>query len=142
MNLFVYGTLMDKEIFQIVTGERPSSNQAVLHGYIRKQVIGEVYPAIAEKSGHEVAGLLYYNLSNTALNKLDRFEGDQYDRRGLKISLQTGQIVDTQVYVFAKKSKQRLAPEDWNYQDFLEKGKELFLREYSGFHGLKQNQRP
>ena len=142
MNLFVYGTLMDKEIFQIVAGELCSSEQAVLHGYIRKQVIGEVYPAIAEKSGHEVTGLLYYNLTNTALNKLDRFEGDQYNRCSLKISLQTGQIVDTQVYVFAEKSKQRLAPEDWNYQDFLEKGKELFLREYSGFHELNQNQKP
>ena len=139
MNLFVYGTLMDEEIFQIVAGERPSSDQAVLHGYIRKQVIGEVYPAIAEKSGHQVAGTLYYHLTETALNRLDRFEGDQYDRCSLEVSLQSGQVADAQVYVFAEKSKQRLAPDDWDYQTFLNSGKELFLRGYSGFDELTQN---
>lgn len=139
MNLFVYGTLMDDEIFQIVAGERPSSDQAVLHGYIRKQVIGEVYPAIAEQSGDEVTGILYYNLTETALNRLDRFEGDQYDRRGVKVSLRTGQFVAAQVYVFSEKSKQRLAPDDWEYRTFLNSGKELFLTGYSGFRELSQN---
>ena len=141
MNLFVYGTLMDEEIFQIVAGERPSSDQAVLHGHIRKQVIGEVYPAIIEQSGHEVAGILYYHLTEAALNRLDRFEGDQYDRCSLEVSLQSGQFVDAQVYVFAEKSKRRLAPDNWDYQTFLDTGKELFLRGYSGFHELNQNQK-
>ncbi len=142
MNLFVYGTLMDKEIFQIVTGERSSADLAILHGYIRKQVIDEVYPAIAEQSGHEVAGILYYNLTETALNRLDRFEGNQYDRCGLKVSLQAGQLIDAQVYVFAEKSKQRFAPDDWEFRTFLNSGKELFLRRYSGFRELNQNPKP
>ena len=141
MNLFVYGTLMDKEIFQIVAGERPSSDQAILHGYIRKQVIGEVYPAIAERPESEVVGILYDNLSETALHRLDRFEGDQYDRCRVKVSLQTGQFADAQVYVFAEKSKQRLSSDNWDYQAFLNGGKELFLKGYSGFRELKQNQK-
>ncbi len=140
MNLFVYGTLMDKEIFQIVAGERSSSDQAVLPGYIRKQVIGEVYPAIIQQSEHEVSGILYYNLSKTALNRLDHFEGDQYDRCPVRVSLRNGRFVGAQVYVFAEKSKQRVAPEEWDYQTFLNGGKELFLRGYSGFRELNQKQ--
>ena len=141
MNLFVYGTLMDREIFQIVAGELPSSDQAILHGYIRKQVIGEVYPAIAERTESEVVGILYDNLSETALHRLDRFEGDQYDRCRVKVSLQTGQFADAQVYVFAEKSKQRLSSDNWDYQAFLNGEKELFLKGYSGFRELKPNQK-
>jgi len=137
MNLFVYGTLMDKEIMQIVSGELFSSAKATLQGYVRKQVVGDVYPAIVERQGHDVVGILYYDLSESALKKLDRFEGDQYDRCGVSVSLQEGQRANAQAYVFAEKSRQRLSADNWDYRFFLKTGKASFLASYSGFRELK-----
>ena len=137
MNLFVYGTLMDREIMQIVTGGLFSSAKATLQGYVRKQVVGEVYPAIDRRQGHDVVGILYYDLSESALKKLDCFEGDQYDRCGVSVSLQDSQLADAQAYVFTEKSRQRLSADDWDYRFFLKTGKPSFLAGYSGFRERK-----
>lgn len=74
MNLFVYGTLMDRRIITKVTG-RPlrASTQATLHGYRRYETsLG--YPIILAEVGTSCPGLVYFGLNPTDWERLDRYE--------------------------------------------------------------------
>jgi len=87
--LFAYGTLIDPQICGDLLGRVPRSIPAILYGYVRHDVRGEVYPAIIPQAGSSVRGLLYENLSTGELALLDAYEGDEYVRSLVEVD--TGQ---------------------------------------------------
>ncbi len=81
MNLFAYGTLMCTEIMQQVAGCLPAQLPATLAGYRRCRLRGEEYPAIVGQQVAVVQGVVYLEVPQEAWRRLDRFEGEMYDRR-------------------------------------------------------------
>jgi len=85
MNLFAYGTLMWPKVMTALIGRCPEGVPAVLSGYVRLRVKDANYPAIKESAGHSVEGILYRGLTDREMQVLDHFEGEEYDRKKVRI---------------------------------------------------------
>ncbi|MDX2493742.1 MAG: gamma-glutamylcyclotransferase family protein [Desulfuromusa sp.] len=136
MNIFVYGTLMDQEIMGSVSGDQFKFQKAHLNNYVRKRVRGEVYPAIIGQNNSLVDGILYFDVSAEAVDRLDRFEGSQYVRNEVLVSCDNGELVQAQTYIIAAESVDQLAAENWSFKNFLQTGKAEFKKNYQGFEKL------
>jgi gamma-glutamylcyclotransferase (GGCT)/AIG2-like uncharacterized protein YtfP len=139
MNLFAYGTLMDDEIMARVSGMRCRDEHAVLSGYVRRAVRGEVYPAISPRPGETVEGVVYFDLTPEAFDRLDRFEGPMYRRTAVTVTLQGSgsEKAAAETYVIAPEHLDRLSDRNWSFEEFLEKGKGRFQRGYEGYGKLE-----
>lgn len=133
MNLFTYGTLMVPEIMTQVSGSQYLSQKATIFNYVRKTVSGEVYPAIIKQKGGVVEGMLYFNLSKEAFERLDKFEGPLYERTETKAVCKDGKHVVTYTYVITPNFAHQLSDDNWNYENFLTNHKNLFQGSYNGW---------
>ena len=133
MNLFTYGTLMDAAIMHKVCAENFSSQAAVISGYLRKKLIDEVYPGIIAQPDASVQGRVYFDVSAQALQYLDDFEGDYYQREAVVAILDNAETVQAETYVMTAASASLLSQEDWSLEEFLQRDKPLFEEKYGGY---------
>jgi len=135
-NLFAYGTLMCEDIMQEVAACLPPHEPGTLKRYSRRCVQGENFPAIMPDQAGRVAGVVYKNVSDSAWERLDRFEGDFYARRLVQVDLADGTTSSADAYVVKPKFLNRLAPIEWDFEDFLQNGKANFQKRYRGYWTL------
>ena len=135
-NLFAYGTLMCEDIMQDVAGCRLSCVPAELRGYSRRRVRGEHYPALVPDERGFVRGVLYQDVPDSAWDRLDRFEGDMYERRPVEVCLEDGRIMSAATYVARSAFLGCLDEADWDFDDFLRSGRAAFQRQYKGYQAL------
>ena len=116
----------------------PVSSHApgTLKGYRRRSVIGEHYPAIVPDTENSVEGIIYRDVPDSAIDRLDRFEGEMYDRLPVNIELKNGGVLPAETYVLKAAFSHRLAQTDWDFDDFIAGGKAAFQRQYKGYHAL------
>lgn len=134
---FTYGSLMSEDIMSAVSGVRAARCGARLDGYCRHPVIGAAYPGIVAHAGHQVQGVLYLDLPASAWPRLDRFEGDEYERRIVEVNLADGTPQPAWTYIFRDELASRLDKGDWDFERFLGEGKARFVAEYVGFDTLQ-----
>lgn len=127
---------MDPDIMAQVSGAIPLSRKAVLHEYVRKSVIGEVYPAIIMREGGSVAGTVYYDVSSASFQRLDKFEGSLYLRAEVPVICDDGESVAAETYVITESAVHQLSVEDWSCDRFLSKHKMFFQEGYTGYDEL------
>lgn len=135
-NLFAYGTLMCEDIMQEVAGCLPPHEPGTLKRYSRRCVKGENFPAIVPDQAGRVAGIVYKNVSDLSWERLDRFEGDFYARRLVQVELNDGTTFSADAYVVKPQFVDRLTPTEWDFEDFLQKGKDNFQKRYRGYWTL------
>lgn len=133
---FTYGSLMCEDIMHAVCGSQSAHCQATLHDYRRHPVIGAEYPGMLPYAGSQVQGVLYLDLPLSAWPRLDRFEGDEYDRRIVDVTLSDGSRLQAWTYVFRDALAHRLGTGDWDFARFLREGKARFVSDYVGFGTL------
>ncbi|MFT5726825.1 MAG: gamma-glutamylcyclotransferase (GGCT)/AIG2-like uncharacterized protein YtfP [Desulforhopalus sp.] len=132
-NLFTYGSLMCDDIMLHVSGERPSHQKARLNGFFCSQIHGETYPGIYSDVEHNVEGVLYFDVSQSALARLDCFEGEYYQRNEITVLCSSqGKILAT-AYIIKPQYSHLLTGKLWNYEEFLRHGKKEFEAKYVGF---------
>ena len=66
---------------------------AVLEGFSRRRVRCADYPGMTEEEGASVLGTLATGLTRANIEKLDYFEGAQYERRKVTVKVVRGQVV-------------------------------------------------
>jgi gamma-glutamylcyclotransferase (GGCT)/AIG2-like uncharacterized protein YtfP len=132
-DLFAYGTLMCEDIMLSVAGAELQRGCGVIKGFKRFEVKNEHYPGITEVDGGEVAGIVYFAVAATAWQRLDRFEGQMYERREVEVRLDDGRIIPAYTYVVDSNYRDRLGPGEWNFDSFVRRGKEAFVNHYSGY---------
>ncbi len=135
-NLFAYGSLMCEDIMIEVAGCRLSHAPGTLTGYRRRSVIGEHYPAIVPGTENTVEGVVYRDVPDSAFDRLDRFEGEMYDRLPVNIELKNGGALPAETYVLREAFSDLLDQTDWDFDDFIARGKATFQRQYKGYHAL------
>ncbi|KAK3684809.1 AIG2-like family-domain-containing protein [Podospora appendiculata] len=135
---FFYGTLMVPEVFYSVCyGSKDvhpaiaglhTFQPAILHGYCRRRVQYADYPGITEDKDHQVFGTFTTGLTKANMDKLDYFEGSQYERRQVKVKLLSkvgnakgegnveGEEKTAEVYVYMEKSD--LEEKEWDLEEF------------------------
>ena len=124
--LFAYGTLVFPEILAAVTGLRPRSAQAWLHDYAALLFHDAAYPGLREDPGHTTPGRVYFDLGPETWEQLDRFEGDLYEVREVRIEC-GGAVRRAAAYVVAAPHRGRLSSRPWEPEQFAREGYEAFL---------------
>ncbi len=136
-HLFAYGTLMCDDIMAEIAGSHHSPVFATLRGYRRMRVKGEHYPALVPDEEGHVDGVVYLDVSATAWDRLDRFEGEMYSRKIVEIELNDGHAVLSETYVARAEFMDYLVDAEWDFAEFLRKNKASFRRSYKGYRALK-----
>ena len=135
-NLFAYGTLMCEDIMYEVSGCHLAREPGTLRGYIRRSVIGENYPGILLYKEASVDGLIYRKVPSAAWDRLDRFEGEMYERHQVTVELIDWTPLSAETYIIRPMYLNCLDQSDWNFDDFIRNGKASFQRNYRGYHSL------
>ena len=138
-NLFAYGTLICEDIFYSVAGIKLSSAPGVLAAYSRHSIKGQVYPGILPSKGHTVHGIVYFDVSDLLWQRLDRFEGEMYERRSVMVHCADSKKISACTYVVRPQFKDFLEQDDWDLQQFLAVGKRIFRNSFSGYTTLNEN---
>ncbi|HSR88284.1 MAG TPA: gamma-glutamylcyclotransferase family protein [Pontiella sp.] len=128
MNLFAYGTLMWPEVLEAVINRPLIGTPASLRGFLRIRVKGACYPALIESRSRDVVeGMLYRDLTEEEFRHLDRFEGDEYERR--EVLTEADQA---HVYVLSHARRHLADSRPWSPEDMGVESLEAFCREYKG----------
>jgi gamma-glutamylcyclotransferase (GGCT)/AIG2-like uncharacterized protein YtfP len=138
-HLFAYGTLMCDDIMREVAGCSPVPLPGTLRGYRRCSVRDALYPALVPDEEGCVEGVVYRNVPPSAWDRLDRFEGEMYERRVVQIELMEGTALPAATYVVRPEFLDLLDPSDWDFAQFLRNGKASFERHYPGYRSLPSN---
>ena len=110
--LFCYGTLEFAEIVRALIGTVPPSRQAILSGYARYRIKGKHYPGITAQFDANVAGTLYNKIAPSQLQKLDRYEGAEYRRCRVNVSVD-GVTVTAWTYVVRQRYPSMVSAHPW-----------------------------
>lgn len=132
-HLFTYGSLMWADIMAHVCGSVFASEPASLPDHTRRPVHGQDYPGLQQWPVGLVPGRLYRDVDAVALARLDAFEGDEYERIGVIVTLTDSSTLPAQVYRFRAEFADRLLPGDWDADAFGSEGRARFVARYVGF---------
>ena len=132
-NIFVYGSLMYDEVWQrIVQGFHPKIKAEIV-GYKRLKVKNAEYPGLVKAEGI-VQGLVWLNVSQSDIEKLDLFEGDFYKRvEGIATDINNNKII-VNFYLIQNSYLSILEDVEWNKEEWEQHGLEKFLKNYVGFN--------
>ncbi len=115
-NVFTYGSLMYPEVFGPVTLANPKCHRARLDGWSRHAIRARTYPAAVPASGASIEGVLWIDVDEDTMRRLDRFEGEEYERQQVLVTLPGGERVDAQIYRWLELAS--LLPSDWSSDEF------------------------
>jgi len=133
MKIFAYGTLMIPEVMYTVTTCKFRFDNAILRDYPRFTVKGESYPGIIPVTDAVTEGIIYFDVDELSLTRLNAFEGDLYQLTPILAEIKGGDIFNAQAYVVKPKFRNHLSSLEWNAIEFAQKHLEAFLETYSGF---------
>ena len=119
--VFTYGSLMFPEVWSLVVAGRYRRVDARLDGHARFAIRGEHYPGMVSVAGGQVAGVLYLDVDDADLARLDHFEGDDYVRRPVDVATDDGMLrAETYVYrLHDRLLTSAWAPDAFAMQDFI-----------------------
>ena len=119
---------MFPEVMQRVVGAVPASVAATLPHFSRRAFHSECFPGVVPAAGSLVRGVVYTGVSAAALNLLDAFEGDYYERQEQNAVSATGEAIVVFVYVVQPRYRRMLKQKDWDAQWFRQRHLKSFLR--------------
>jgi gamma-glutamylcyclotransferase (GGCT)/AIG2-like uncharacterized protein YtfP len=128
MRLFSYGTLQFPEVLAAVTGCHLQGDKAVLDDYACYLVRERDYPGIIPERGAGVEGVVYTGIGETHLRKLDRFEGELYERARVCVTDAEGNPQQAWTYVIRDALRDRLTRTPWSKEDFEVEHLPAFLK--------------
>jgi hypothetical protein len=116
-NLFIYGSLRDRRIFQSVSGlsftRKPSkvSDQTLfaepaLLPHYRKVSPDNVYFYAVPMPSSRIDGFVIHDVPAGAMAEVDRYEGKRYDRETVQVNTANG-LVEAQAYLATRESMKK-----------------------------------
>ncbi|MGD9110166.1 MAG: gamma-glutamylcyclotransferase [Phycisphaerales bacterium] len=116
-NLFIYGSLRDRRIFQSVSGysftlkhTRASdkvlfAELALLAGH-RKVSPDNVYFYAVEGSSSRIEGFVVHDVPRDAMSEIDRYEGKRYQRQRVSVNTANGPV-KAEAYLVSRESMEK-----------------------------------
>jgi gamma-glutamylcyclotransferase (GGCT)/AIG2-like uncharacterized protein YtfP len=133
MNIFTYGTLMIADVMYAVTTRKFRFVEANLRGYARFTVKGASYPGIIPVTEAVTEGIIYFDVDELSLERLDEFEGDLYRRTPIQAETERGKILNAETYVIKPEHRDYLSLQKWDVEEFVQNSLEAFLNTYQSF---------
>lgn len=109
-HVFTYGSLMFGQIWHRVVRGEYASAPAIAHGHARFAIKGETYPGMVHQPGASVEGVLYFDVGQDDIGALDAFEGSEYRRESIRVTLAGGETVQAETYVYLAAEKLSESP--------------------------------
>ena len=116
--LFVYGTLLFKQVWQCIVGKEVSNEPAAAPNWARYYVKAKPYPGIKHQLGSSVDGMLITGLNDEDWAKLDAFEDNIYSRQIIELIDNRGVSVCANAYVITNESAIYLSDKVWTPAEF------------------------
>jgi gamma-glutamylcyclotransferase (GGCT)/AIG2-like uncharacterized protein YtfP len=141
MHVFTYGTLMFPEVWRAVVGKQFVTVEATVRGFAIFRVRGAVFPGMIASSERDVVpGVVYLDVEQPSLARLDVFEDDFYLRESLWVECADGQWRTADAYVVPAANRAVLSHETWRRDEFCASGGlEQFLTRFQGFSRLNES---
>jgi gamma-glutamylcyclotransferase (GGCT)/AIG2-like uncharacterized protein YtfP len=135
MHVFTYGTLMFPEVWRAVVGRDFTTVAGSAAGFAIYRVAGAVFPGIVATTEQDaVRGIVYLDVDEASLARLDVFEDDFYERQAMWISCDDGERREAHAYVVPPYHRSALTDERWDRDQFVASGGlEQFIRRFAGF---------
>lgn len=105
MNIFTYGSLMYRPVWERVVSGAYQAVNGTIRGYARRRIMNEVHPALVHaRSGSAVRGVVYLHVSAPDLVALDHFEdeGEAYQRIQVPVELDGGRVLNAWTYLYSR----------------------------------------
>lgn len=119
---------MDSDVLQIVSGQPLASMKmqaATAPGYVQREVAGESFPVLHADSPGCATGVLIHGLTETAIQRILFFEGEEYQLRALDIVTADGIRINARY--FADAAVYQLLPTSWSFEHWLAHEKNAFI---------------
>jgi gamma-glutamylcyclotransferase (GGCT)/AIG2-like uncharacterized protein YtfP len=138
MHVFTYGTLMFPEVWRAVVGQPFESVTGHAAGFAIYRVRDALFPGIiASGTTDSVRGVLYLDVDDRSVARLDRFEDDFYRRLTIVVDCDDGRQLEADAYVVPSQHRAVLTDESWSGDGFLSRGDlDRFLAGFAGFSRL------
>ena len=134
LHIFTYGSLMFQRVWSSLVSDQYDQRDAILHGYVRKRVQSETYPAALQGETHDkIRGKVYLDVNEADIKKLDAFEGVYYQQRIVELELADNSRLAACIYVFKDEYRHLATEQDWDPDWFAKVGIESFMQQYQGF---------
>ena len=118
--LFAYGTLMFPAVIKSVIGRIPDTRSAVIKGYRRLEVAGELFPGLIRENDERVEGLVYVNITRDEWERLTAFEDDFYELQKVTVDC-SGTNVSALAHISCRpRGNPSLSDKVWNPDLFRE----------------------
>lgn len=124
---------MFDDVWLQLLGRHHQTVKAVLTGYRRVQISNQTYPGLKQDKQSEVAGVLVFDLNSTEINKLDQFEGRDYQRQTVRVISVDQQSFDCDVYLIRPHYQHILTNDSWEPEEFRQRYLKHFLHNYSNW---------
>jgi gamma-glutamylcyclotransferase (GGCT)/AIG2-like uncharacterized protein YtfP len=93
-----------------------------------------VFPGIVETTGSAVRGVVYLDVDQESIERLDKFEDDFYERRSIWINCDDGKRLAADAYVVPDANRGVLTDELWDRESFVASGGLAhFINRFAGF---------
>jgi len=135
MHVFTYGTLMFPEVWRAVVGREFEIAEGSAAGFAIFRVRDAVFPGIAP-AGYEstVRGVVYLDVDDGSLQRLDAFEDDFYERRSIAVNCENGRRLEAEAYVVPEANRHVLTDEPWERDQLVKTGGlQRFIERFAGF---------
>lgn len=117
----------------VVTARHFRFKKAMLKGYVRFTVKGESYPGIIPQADAITEGIIYLNVDEQSLERLDAFEGKLYHRTPVQVATKGAEILNAAIYVIKPEYRRLLSSKAWDVKEFIQKNLTAFLTDYPNF---------
>ncbi len=111
--VLTYGSLMFERVWGAVVKGRYARRAVSVEGWQRFSVPGEDYPGAVLSPGARLEGVLWEEVSADDLERLDRFEGPQYERIPMVVGPES-----TPAWIYAWRGDCPLDPTPWEPEAF------------------------
>jgi gamma-glutamylcyclotransferase (GGCT)/AIG2-like uncharacterized protein YtfP len=125
--LFVYGTLRHRPLIEGLVGATVPSRPAMLGGHRLAVLRDRPYPGLIAEPGSVAEGAIV-TVDDHGLAVLDDFEGPEYTRTAVSVSLDDGSSVDAETYLLTGSSRRLVEPGVWRLDGFVAGAAEAWVR--------------
>ena len=115
-HVFTYGSLMFDAVWSRVIEGTYARVDGNVDRHRRFAIAGEDYPGMVPRDDSKVAGVLYLDVDEGDLRRLDRFEGDDYRRVAVAVAGADGNVRDAETYLYLRTD--RLLATSWEPDRF------------------------
>jgi gamma-glutamylcyclotransferase (GGCT)/AIG2-like uncharacterized protein YtfP len=116
--LFAYGTLSLPELLHALAGRPLARRDAELEGFVARRLRGQPYPGLVPAKGARTRGALYLGIDPRTREILDRFEGEMYERRPVRVTPAEGAVALAFTYLLRPPFYHFLTDEPWDPERF------------------------